>query len=181
MMKATIIMDNATRKIRLEKCKLGSRVFAPVLILFLMLLLPAQGFANPSSGKKLTVMDKKSGLMWQVDDSYHELKKGLNWYDAQEYLERKNMEKYAGHSDWRLPKLEELNALWDSSLPLKSKDGEAIGLSTQFQGGGSYYLWTSNERGLDNVWYFGLGQKENYFNLKDLADLEQGVKLVRNP
>ncbi len=181
MTKATMRMDNATRNILFEENKLSPRVFVLVLYLLLMLLIPLQSFADTSSTptEKLTVLDKKSGLMWQVDDSYHELKKGLNWYDAQEYLERKNMEKYAGYSDWRLPKLEELNALWDSSLPLKSKDGEAIGLSSQFQGGGSYYLWTSSERGLDNVWYFGLGQKENYFNLKDLADLEQGVKMVR--
>ena len=181
MMKVTMMMDCTIRKIRFKNCKSSLRVFATVLVLFLVLLISAQGFANPSSGKKLTVLDKKSGLMWQANDSFHEIKKGLNWYEAQEYLERKNMEKYAGHSDWRLPRLEELNALWDSSLPIKSKDGEAIGLSAQFQGGGSYYLWTSNERGLDNVWYFGLGQKENYFNLKDLADLEQGVKMVRSP
>ena len=171
-------MDCATRKNCIKYSKSHSRVIATILVLLLILLIPQQVLAD-SSDPNLTVLDKKTGLMWQSDDSYHELKKGLNWYDAQEYLERKNMEKYAGHSDWRLPKLEELNALWNASLPLKSKDGEAIGLSTQFQGGGSYYLWTSNERGLDNVWYFGLGQKENYFNLKDLADLDQGVKMVR--
>ena len=86
---------------------------------------------------------------------------------------------FAGHSDWRFPTLEELNNLWDASRPVSSKDGEKIGLPREFKGKGSYYLWTSNERGLDNVWYFGLGHKENYFNLKDLGDLDQGVKLVR--
>ena len=40
-------------------------------------------------------------------------------------------------------------------------------------------IFGGEERGLDHVWYFGLGQKENYFNLKDLADLEQGAKMVR--
>ena len=61
-----------------------------------------------------------------------------------------------------------------------SKDEETLGLPNEFQGGGSYYIWTDEERGLDHAWYFGLGQKENYFNLKDLADLEQGVKMVRS-
>lgn len=125
------------------------------------------------------VLDLQSGLMWQRNDSYHELKKGLNWYEALEYMDGKNTQKLDGHNDWRLPTLEELNSLWDASRPVSSKDGEAIGLPREFEGKGSYYLWTSNERGLDNVWYFGLGHKENYFNLKDLGDLDQGVKLVR--
>lgn len=141
-------------------------------------------YADPSTGHRFeskgeVVVDQRSGLMWQSDDSYHELKKGLNWYDALEYVDRKNTQKFAGHSDWRLPTLEELNNLWDASRPVTSKDGERIGLPKEFEGKGSYYLWTSDERGLDNVWYFGLGHKENYFNLKDLGDLDQGVKLVR--
>ncbi len=126
-----------------------------------------------------TVTDKSTGLVWQKGDSFHDLKKGLNWYDALEYITLKNSEKFAGHDDWRLPSLAELNNLWSSSGKVKSKDEETLGLSSEFQGGGSYYLWTGEERGLDHVWYFGLGQKENYFNLKDLADLEQGVKMVR--
>jgi hypothetical protein len=48
-----------------------------------------------------------------------------------------------------------------------------------FASGGSYYLWTGTERNLDNAWYFGLGQREDYWNLKDLGDLDQGVKMVR--
>jgi hypothetical protein len=135
--------------------------------------------ASRFESKGEVVVDSKSGLMWQTGDSYHELKKGLNWYDALEYMDDKNAEKFAGHSDWRLPTLEELNGLWDASRPVKSKDGEKIGLPGEFRSGGSYYLWTGNERGLDNVWYFGLGHKENYFNLKDLGDLDQGVRLVR--
>jgi hypothetical protein len=72
-----------------------------------------------------------------------------------------------------------LNNLWQASGTIKSKDEETLGLAPEFQKGGSYYIWTGEERGLDHVWYFGLGQKENYFNLKDLADLEQGAKMVR--
>ncbi|MCH7649830.1 MAG: UvrD-helicase domain-containing protein [Nitrospinae bacterium] len=58
-------------------------------------------------------------------------------------------------------------------------DGEPIGLPQVFASGGSYYLWTGTERNLNNAWYFGLGQREDYWNLKDLGDLDQGVKMVR--
>ncbi|QPJ64293.1 MAG: DUF1566 domain-containing protein [Candidatus Nitrohelix vancouverensis] len=125
------------------------------------------------------VLDKGSGLMWQKGDSHHELKKALNWYDALEYLGQKNAEKLAGYSDWRLPTRAELEGLWDAARTNRSKDNEALGLAKEFEEGGSYYLWTRDERGLDFAWYFGLGHKELYFNLKDLSDLGQGAKLVR--
>ena len=126
-----------------------------------------------------TILDQHSGLVWQQADSYHELKKGMNWYEALEYVDLKNYEKFAGFEDWRLPTLNELKQLYDSSRPIKSKDNERIGLPETFKDGGSYYLWTNTERGLNNAWYFGLGFKEEYFNLKDLGDLDQGVKMVR--
>jgi hypothetical protein len=143
--------------------------------LFLNSAWPAQ---HVDQGDK-TVVDKNSGLLWQQGDSYHELKKGMNWYQALEYVDLKNAEKFAGHDDWRLPTIKELKGLYVSSRPIKSKDGEKIGLPKPFRNGGSYYLWTSTERGLENAWYFGLGFKEEYFNLKDLGDLDQGVKMVR--
>jgi hypothetical protein len=136
----------------------------------------AEPFKDNSNG---SVTDEGTGLVWQKGDSFHDLKKGMNWYDALEYVTLKNSQKFAGHDDWRLPTLKELNNLWQSSGKVKSKDDETLGLAPEFQKGGSYYIWTGEERGLDHAWYFGLGQKENYFNLKDLADLEQGAKMVR--
>ena len=126
-----------------------------------------------------TITDEVSGLLWQQADSYHEFKRGMNWYEALEYVALKNSEKFAGFDDWRLPTRDELKSLYDKSRPAKSKGGERIGLPPVFKSGGSYYLWTTNERGLDNAWYFGLGFKEDYFNLKELGDLDQGVKMVR--
>ena len=136
----------------------------------------ASSYMDNSNG---TILDQNSGLVWQQADSYHELKKGMNWYQALEYVDTKNSKKFAGFGDWRLPTLNELKKLYDSSRPIKSKDNERIGLPEAFKDGGSYYLWTNTERGLDNAWYFGLGFKEEYFNLKDLGDLDQGVKMVR--
>lgn len=159
------------------KLKLCAVFFLAALFSF------SQASADPSrfmDNKNGAVSDSASGLMWQTADSFHELKAGLNWYDAVEYVEGKNFEKFAGFSDWRLPTMDELRGIWDPQKKLKSKDGEQIGLPPVFKGGGSYYLWSGDERSLENAWYFGLGQKEDYFNLKDLGDMEQGVKMVRN-
>ncbi len=153
----------------------------PFLLIVLFSLFPLSILAADSrfTVEGETVTDHESRLMWQKGDSYHELKKGMTWYQALEYVDKKNLEKFGGHDDWRLPKMAELSALWDSTRPVLSKDGEPIGLPSAFTGGGSYYLWSGDERNLDNAWYFGLGQREDYFNLKELGDLDQGVKMVR--
>ncbi|MFP6638261.1 MAG: DUF1566 domain-containing protein [Nitrospinaceae bacterium] len=154
--------------------------FASAFFFIFFLNVSPVGAASFIDNKNGTVTDSTTGLVWQKGDSFHDLEKGLNWYDALDYITRKNSEKFAGHDDWRLPTKKELNRLWVSSGKIKSKDDEMLGLPSVFAGGGSYYIWTGDERGLDLAWYFGLGHKENYFNLKDLADLEQGTKMVRS-
>ncbi len=150
------------------------------LLLAAMLVVPGWAesarFTADSNG---TVLDTRTGLMWQKADSYHDVKKGMNWYEALEYVDIKNAQKFGGFNDWRLPTMSELNEIWDPQRTLASKDGEPIGLPGVFASGGSYYLWTGTEQNLNNAWYFGLGQHEDYWNLKDLGDLDQGVKLVR--
>ncbi len=140
-------------------------------------LLFAQPVVENGNG---TLVDRGSGLVWQKGDSYHDLKRGLTWYEALEYIDIKNTEQFGGYKDWRLPTLNELNSIWDPRRSITNKDSEPIGLPKGFKEGGSYYLWTADERGLDHAWYFGLGAKENYFNLKELSDLDQSVKMVRN-
>ena len=151
--------------------------FLTIFIVFFLNAVPLS-FAGIVDNHNGSVTDSETGLIWQKEDSFHDLNNGLNWYEALEYISKKNSEKFSGHDNWRLPTLKELNSLWISSGNIKSKDAEILGLPSGFANGGSYFLWTGDERGLDHAWYFGLGNKENYFNLKDLADMDQGVKMV---
>jgi hypothetical protein len=65
-----------------------------------------------------TVTDKATGLMWQKSGSSI----GLNNQRANIYIERLNQERFAGHSDWRIPTVEELASL----LARRRKNGVHI-------------------------------------------------------
>lgn len=49
--------------------------------------------------------------MWTKDGNI--AKKELAWKEAFKLIEKLNKQKYAGYSDWRLPKIEELEMLLD--------------------------------------------------------------------
>ena len=55
-----------------------------------------------------TISDNATDLMWMKNDS----QVGMNWEQALAYAE--NLE-YAGHSDWRLPNVKELQSIVDYS------------------------------------------------------------------
>ncbi|HCS91965.1 MAG: DUF1566 domain-containing protein [Thiohalocapsa sp. PB-PSB1] len=71
---------------------------------------PAVG-ARPSLQKTtsaLVVIDAATNLMWQTECS----SSGLGFFQARdEYVSSLNARRYAGHSDWRLPTLEEAASL----------------------------------------------------------------------
>jgi hypothetical protein len=56
-----------------------------------------------------TITDRATGLMWSKADSA----KGMDWQDALAWVQKKNSEKYLGHSDWRLPDAKELQSIVD--------------------------------------------------------------------
>ncbi|MBI5684800.1 MAG: DUF1566 domain-containing protein [Verrucomicrobia bacterium] len=73
---------------------------------------------NPAYGKNDfcdngngTVTDRATGLMWSKRDSG----KGMNWEAALAWAQGRNVERYLGHNDWRLPNAKELQSIVDYS------------------------------------------------------------------
>lgn len=60
--------------------------------------------------KNDTVTDRATGLMWQKGGSSY----FLSMYRAKIYITQLNKNKFAGHSNWRLPTIEELASLMDN-------------------------------------------------------------------
>jgi hypothetical protein len=50
-----------------------------------------------------TITDPNSGLMWKQTDAWLDMHKFYTWQDQPSYIEKLNKEKFAGHSDWRIP------------------------------------------------------------------------------
>ncbi len=69
-----------------------------------------------------TVSDRATGLMWSKSDSGA----GMNWEAALAWVQKKNAEKYLGHSDWRLPNVKELQSLVDYSRSPETSRTAAI-------------------------------------------------------
>jgi len=82
---------------------------------------------NPAYGKNdfhdngdRTVTDRATGLVWQQADSG----KGMNWQEALAYAEGLTL---AGHDDWRLPSVKELQSIVDYSRSPDTTQSAAIG------------------------------------------------------
>jgi len=50
-----------------------------------------------------TITDPNSGLMWKQTDAWLDTHVFYTWATQPEYVEKINKEKFAGHSDWRIP------------------------------------------------------------------------------
>ncbi len=118
-----------------------------------------------------TVTDHATGLMWQQADSEN----GLDWEEALAYAENLTL---AGHSDWRLPTVKELQSIVDYTHSPSAGDAANLGpaINTDFfditdlaSGTTDYdpdygYFWTSTSAYFggdrlkyDYAWYVAFG------------------------
>jgi hypothetical protein len=57
----------------------------------------------------LTMKDRQSPLVWTRNGNIKNSQ--MSWHDAVEYVKVLNRQKYAGHSDWRLPDVDDMRRL----------------------------------------------------------------------
>ncbi len=93
-----------------------------------------------------TVSDTKSNLMWKKNDSFAEFQYGINWYEANDYIESLNEKSFAGFDDWRLAGYEEAKTLFSFTVSNKDKDGAEIHIDPLFESGGGHNTWTYEEK-----------------------------------
>ncbi len=93
-----------------------------------------------------TVSDARHNLMWQKQDSFHKYGYGINWYEANDYIEELNEQKYAGYDDWRLCSFDEARTLFSFTISNRDKDGAEIHIDPVFESGGGHNTWTYEEK-----------------------------------
>ena len=73
---------------------------------------PVSRYDVKTENDREIIVDQMTCLVWQRSGSEQE----INWNEAQSYISTINQENYAGYSDWRLPKLKELQSLLASDI-----------------------------------------------------------------
>lgn len=93
-----------------------------------------------------TITDNSLNVMWCKTDSFQDKKKWLNWFKGQDYVEISNLERFAGHEDWRFPNEEEAWSLFDLKNSNTDKYGDEIYLPSVFEPGSVGTTWTTDEK-----------------------------------
>lgn len=99
-----------------------------------------------------TINDQSTGLMWMQADNGE----GIDWEAALSYAENSN---YAGHSDWRLPNVKELQSIVDYGYSPSATDASKVGPAID-----PLFNCTPiiNEAGNDDYGYFWTGTSAHF-------------------
>ncbi len=89
-----------------------------------------------------TVTDRATHLMWQKGGS----EEGRTYLDALQYAQELNKKAFGGHSDWRVPTIEELASLLESSWKNEDLFIEPIFDPKQKS------CWSTDTLGLERAW-----------------------------
>ena len=127
-----------------------------ILIASLLGLAASPAFARylqtTAGDGKVVVADSVTSLQWTYDYS-----SSLNWQEALAYCEGLS---YGGHSDWRLPNVNELRSLINVSRVLPASDFPNAGMDT-FWSSSSFVGFPSgpstNYGWIAHAWYVNFG------------------------
>ncbi len=127
-----------------------------------------------------TVTDVESSLMWSKGDSWLELQQYITWVEAQDFVQGKNKEKFAGYSDWRVPNAKEAKTLYVYESINTDKDGCEVHIDKSFSSGCGYTTWTSETRAAKQAMGFDFRDDYEYWLDKDHDSSSSNVRLVRS-
>jgi len=127
-----------------------------------------------------TILDKDTKLMWMSYDYWQMEHNWVNWYTANEYVQRINNKKFAGYSDWRLPSVEEATTLYERRKRNTDKDGDKIFIDSLFPKGAGWSTWTSDQK--QNKAFVVSFKDEGGKSYQDkVAATDAFLRLVRRP
>lgn len=100
-----------------------------------------------------TLTDTKFNMMWVKQDSYQIKGKWLSWKKAKKFVERFNEEKFAGHSDWRLPSSKDNRNLYDHDSKNTDHTGDIVHIDLKFPEGCGFTYWCVEDKGINAMAY----------------------------
>jgi len=131
-----------------------------------------------------TTLDTRTNLMWMTRDfRIIERRQPYTWEEANAWVEKINGEKYAGYQDWRLPTIEEFEAIYNENgkqLAYDRKQNFPIGNPAAFESGGGYGFWSNEQMGMESARYFFFVGGYSRTDLKIYNHATLSVRLVRN-
>jgi len=90
-----------------------------------------------------TVTDAATGLMWQKSGSDQ-----VMWYlETLDYIDRLNRNRFAGHTDWRMPTVEELVSLLEPEV-----QSDDLFIHPVFDGKQGW-CWSADKRSVGSAWF----------------------------
>ena len=126
-----------------------------------------------------TITDTKTNLMWTKKDSYVDLGKCLDWNASKSYVSGLSTGAY---TDWRLPTVKELKAIYGESksnvIPHDHASGYPLHLDSIFADGAAYYYWSSEKLGSCCARYVHFGNGSVGKGTRDFCP-NGGVRAVR--
>ena len=125
-----------------------------------------------------TIYDSKTSLTWPTIDSRLDLNRDLSWDEAQDYAKRKNDDQVGGHSDWRIPTVQEAITIYEQDKLNKDFKGGELHIDPIFSPGSGNCTWTASDRGREAQIIFYLNGCAYWYEKNDTS-ISHAVRLVR--
>ena len=130
-------------------------------------------------GKNGIIIEPSKRLVWMKDDTYQLTKKWMSWIQVRDYAEELNIQRYAGYSNWRMPKTAEARSLYDKKHSNKDYWDQEVPIDEIFNPGFGFLCWTSEVR--NKVQAIRFGYRRGVTTYDDVYRTSRGAsRLVRD-